>query len=243
MSVGEVFTALGYAVGALVFYLAARSRRLATHGMGWLALIGLFGGLIGAKLTQFVAQGWPNHLPAESALDPRLGGRALLGGLVGGWLAVEIAKRKLGIKRSSGDMFALALAAGEVFGRIGCYFNGCCYGAECDLPWAVFQHGALRHPAQIYSAITAAAIFGVLIWRWKAAHEGETFRLYLLLFGASRFLIEFTRYRETLYFGLSPMQWLCLELVLVVGGMMVWRRHRSKPTSLVAHAKEFTGPS
>ncbi len=148
MTLGLAFTALGYLTGALVFFWAAREKGVATDGMGRLAAIGFFGGILGAKLTQLLFEGWPWRVPAATILDPSVGGRALLGGLVVGWLCVEVAKRRMGIQRSTGDLFALALPAGEAVGRIGCYFNGCCYGSECELPWAVWQHDAFRHPAQ-----------------------------------------------------------------------------------------------
>lgn len=218
LSIGELFTLASYVVGALVFFWAARQRRMATQGMGLVVLIGFFCGIIGAKLTQLVAEGWPFTIPVEAIADPRAGGRALLGGVIFGWIGVEIAKRRLGIKRSTGDLFALALPAGEAIGRIGCYFNGCCYGSTCDLPWAVEQHAELRHPSQLFSSVVAAMILGVLLWvrKHRTLPEGALFRLYLVLFGSTRFLLEFTRYREALIWGLSSMQWLCLELVLSV---------------------------
>ena len=194
--------------------------------MAILAGVGFVAGIVGAKLTQTLASG----LPVSSMANP--GGRALLGGLAFGWLAVEVAKRVMGIRRSTGDLFALALPAGEAIGRIGCHLNGCCYGERCDLPWAVWQHGASRHPAQLYSAATAAATFGLLLWlsgspspsgsSWRGGwgerlREGDLFRLYLLLFGLSRFALEFVRWRESTVLGLSPMQWFCLDLVASVG--------------------------
>jgi phosphatidylglycerol:prolipoprotein diacylglycerol transferase len=211
---GTIFTGLGYLVGALVLWWAASGKRLATKGMGWVAFSGFFAGIIGAKLTQLFAEGWPFRVSLEAGLDPRAGGRALLGGLIFGWLGVEVSKWRLGIRRSTGDLFALALPAGEAVGRIGCFFNGCCYGSECKLPWAVSQHGAWRHPSQIYSAVVSAALFGGLLWiRPHLKREGDLFLLYLFGFGATRFLLEFVRWRESLYFSLSPMQWFCLELV------------------------------
>ncbi|HVT12726.1 MAG TPA: prolipoprotein diacylglyceryl transferase family protein [Fimbriimonadaceae bacterium] len=215
MSVGEVFTALGYLVGALVLVWGAMQKRLATDGMGWVALSGFAGGVLGAKLTELIFEGWPLRVPFLAGLDPRAGGRALFGGMVCGWIAVEIAKRRLGIRRSTGDLFALALPAGEAVGRIGCYFNGCCYGTTCDEPWAVYQHGAMRHPAQLYSSVTAALIFVGLLWiKKRIAREGDLFKLYLLAFGASRFVLEFYRQNDTYWFGLTPMQWFCLDLIL-----------------------------
>ncbi|MBX7131075.1 MAG: prolipoprotein diacylglyceryl transferase [Fimbriimonadaceae bacterium] len=221
MTPGEIVTAFAYVVGLAVFLWAARRRKLATTGVGWLVLWGLIGGLIGAKVTQLVAQGW------FTVPDPRLGGRALLGGVIGGWAAVEIAKRLMGIRRSTGDLFALGLASGEAVGRIGCFLNGCCYGSICDLPWAVHQHGADRHPAQIYSAIVSTAIFGVLLTQFRrGVVEGRVFRLYLILWAGSRFLLEFVRFRETIFFGLSPIQWLCLEISVSLGVLGLVKRSR-----------------
>ncbi len=249
LSSGEVVTGLSYLVGAGVFLWAARRRRLATEGMAILAGVGFVAGIVGAKVTQLVASG----LPLSAAANP--GGRALLGGLLFGWLGVEIAKRGMGIRRSTGDLFALALPAGEAVGRIGCHLNGCCYGTECALPWSIWQHGALRHPAQLYSAATAAAIFVLLLWvsergtvgegvatpaagsrvgtgasdayRLPAPmREGDLFRLYLLLFGVTRFGLEFVRWRESLVMGLSPMQWFCLDLVVVASiGLLRRKKH------------------
>jgi phosphatidylglycerol:prolipoprotein diacylglycerol transferase len=212
---GEWLTALGYLFGLGVFLAAAREKRLATEGIAWLVAAGLAGGIIGAKLTELVFMGWPVKVPFLSGLDPRVGGRALLGGLVFGWLTVEIAKRRMGIRRSTGDLFALALPAGEAIGRIGCFYNGCCYGTVCDAPWAIHQHGAMRHPAQLYAGVSAALIFRILMTvRHRLQNEGDLFKLYLLLFGVTRFGLEFVRQNDTFWWGLTPMQWFCLELVV-----------------------------
>ena len=228
MTLGLAFTALGYLTGALVFFWAAREKGVATDGMGRLAAIGFFGGILGAKLTQLLFEGWPWRVPAATILDPSVGGRALLGGLVVGWVCVEVAKRRLGIQRSTGDLFALALPAGEAVGRIGCYFNGCCYGSECELPWAVWQHDAFRHPAQLYSAVVAGGIFFALAAVRKTVSPGELFRWYLLLFGVTRFALEFLRYRESLWWGLSPMQWFCIELAAFAGLSLTFSARKRK---------------
>src|SRR5687768_3426344 len=103
MSTGFIFTALGYATGLLVLCWAARERRLATEGMGWVALAGLVGGVLGAKAAEWaVAHGSLLAAHPGALLDPRLGGRTVIGGVLGGWLAVELAKRRLGIRRSTG---------------------------------------------------------------------------------------------------------------------------------------------
>lgn len=226
MTPGEIVTGLSYLVGAGVFLGAARRRGLATEGMGILAGVGFVSGIVGAKLTQAVASG----LALSKVANP--GGRALLGGLLFGWVGVEVAKRALGIRRSTGDLFALALPAGEAVGRIGCALNGCCYGVACESPFAVWSHGAWRFPSQLLSSAVAAATFGFLLWLSpRVRREGDLFRVYLVLFGVTRFGLEFVRWREALVLGLSPMQWFCLDLI-VVGGIGLLRRRKHEVSQL-----------
>lgn len=213
MSLGELFTLGGFATGALILFFAARRQNLATPGMRIVALCGVLGGVIGARLCEWVLGGTQVLAQHPGAfLDPRNGGKSLVGGLFFGWLSVEIAKKKLGIRRSTGDLWALALPGGEAVGRIGCFFNGCCFGTPFSGWGAIHQHGEWRHPAQIYSALGAALIFAIL-WklRDKLPREGDLFRCYLLLYGVSRFVIEFARQRPLAWKGLSLVQLICLE--------------------------------
>jgi phosphatidylglycerol:prolipoprotein diacylglycerol transferase len=232
MSLGEFFTGFGFLVGILVLIWSARSQGLITHGMGRVALAGAAGGIFGAKLAQLIFSGWPTRVPWWVLFDPKAGGKALFGGLIFGWVAVAITKHKLGITRSTGDHFALALPAGEAVGRIGCYFNQCCYGRACDLPWAVAQHGALRHPTQIYASIVAALAFvALLAIRSHLRRKGDLWRIYLAIFGATRFGLEFLRENGPAFLGLSAMQWLCLELCgfAIVSWRMAERRTPLQP--------------
>ena len=200
--------------------------------MGYVALAGLVGGVVGAKLTEWVLVNYHTFAAHPTAmLDPRLGGRTLIGGLVVGWMAVEIAKWRLGIKRSTGDMFALALPAGEAFGRIGCFFNDCCYGTPSNVAWAVHQHGAWRHPTQLYSSAVAVVLFAALFaLRDKMPREGDLFRLYLVLFGVSRFALEFLRERNVSFGGLSLAQWVCLEIVVAFSLTLFISSRRARVT-------------
>ncbi len=205
MTAGEIVTGLGYLTGAVVFYLAAKSKKLDTRGMGILAAVGFSAGAIGAKVTQSLFSGFSSNISQT--------GRALFGGLVVGWLAVETTKRVLGIRRSTGDLFALALPAGEAVGRIGCFLNPCCVGTKYDGPLAVFQLGELRHPTQLYSSATALVLLAVLLYlRPRLTREGDLFKAYLIGFGFTRFFLEFIRDHNTTWAGLTPMQWFCAEV-------------------------------
>jgi phosphatidylglycerol:prolipoprotein diacylglycerol transferase len=234
---GQLFTALGYAVGLAVFLFSYRrlgpQTAEAERWKGWLVLsAGVLGGTLGAKATQWLLLGLPQ--PAGvSIFDPQLGGRTIVGGIICGWIAVEIAKWALRLRGSWGDPFALALAAGEIFGRLGCHFNQCCYGIPASLPqglpFSVYSHEAWRLPTQLYSSLAALLIFlSLLLIARRRRHPGDLFRYYLVFYGLSRFAIEFLRYRDKLYFGLSLARWVCLELALAGLASLLYL-HFSKP--------------
>ena len=231
MTLGELITGLGYLTGIAVLIWAARERKLLTQGMLIVSLVATTAGILGAKLCEYISEGWPLKLPPASILDPENGGKALLGGLLIGWLAAVIAKKRMGIKRSTGDLFALALPAGEAVGRIGCFFNGCCYGTVYNGPLAVYQHGAWRQPAQFYSSAAALLTFvALLLLRNRMPKEGDLFKLYLVLFGVTRFGLEFIRERPLVLGDLSLMQIVCLEL-FAAGLVALLYPRLKKPTA------------
>lgn len=228
MTLGFCFTFLAFVVGAVVFFAFARSQRLATEGMARIALWGLCGGILGAKLSEWLLFHRAVLLEHPEALfDPQSGGRSVIGGVLSGWLAVEIAKKRLGVRRSTGDLFALALPAGEAVGRVGCFFNPCCIGLKCDRAWAVFQDGAWRHPSQIYLSLGAMMVFLILLkMRPQMRREGDVFKLYLVLWGASRLIFEFWRERELVFGPLSFAQCVC-GAVAVLGVLLLFESRRS----------------
>lgn len=170
-----------YAAAALVFWQMARRRGMATDDIARVMAAGLIGGLAGANLLQFLATGLP--------------GKTIEGGIAGGWLAVIWMKRALGITRPTGDLFALAIPAGEAIGRIACFVGGCCYGKAATLAWSVHDHGAWRHPAQLYLSLGAAISLAILIAveRRRMLPENGLFYLGGLLFCIDRFIAEFFR--------------------------------------------------
>src|SRR5262249_48724971 len=125
--------------------------------------------------------------------------------------------------------------AGEAVGRIGCYFNGCCYGSASHVPWAVYQHGEYRHPAQIYSSIAAALLLAIVFAASRLRlYPGALFHLYLSLWGGSRCSLEFFRERQPMLFGLDLMQLAAVETFLFGGAALVvltTRRKSIDPTT------------
>ncbi|MFH1975640.1 MAG: prolipoprotein diacylglyceryl transferase [Pseudomonadota bacterium] len=122
------------------------------------------------------------------------------------------------------DIMAPSIALAHFFGRIGCFFAGCCYGKYCDLPWAVtFNHsdslaptGIPLHPTQLYEALGNLGIFLFLFFFSKRKkYDGQIFWMYVLLYGITRSVIETFRgdFRGDYIFG-------NLSVSQVIGGVM-----------------------
>jgi phosphatidylglycerol:prolipoprotein diacylglycerol transferase len=210
LALSIVFYVAAYAIGVVAFAVMARRRGIATDGIAVLACAGLLGGALGAQVVQWMAGGVP--------------GKSLLGGIAVGYLAVIYAKRRLGIVRPTGDLFAVALSAGEAVGRIGCFFAGCCYGKATTLPWGVYDHGALRHPTQLYSSLAAALTLALLIYleRKGALPENGLFYVQITVLCALRFPIEYAREVPATVLGLTTVQVACILAVV----FFTWRLAR-----------------
>jgi phosphatidylglycerol:prolipoprotein diacylglycerol transferase len=129
------------------------------------------------------------------------GGLVFYGGLIGGILAAVFRLRqlKLPIWRV-GDCMAPGIALGHVFGRLGCLFNGCCFGLPTGVPWAIrFPKGTTPgdfpvHPTQIYEALLNLALAGALAWfHRKRRFDGQVFALYLVGYALVRAFTEWFR--------------------------------------------------
>lgn len=167
------------------------------------------------------------------------GGLVFYGGFIGAVLTAlwYIRRQSLSFLRT-GDIVAPSIAFGQFVGRIGCFFAGCCYGKTCDLPWAVtFTHAdslapkaVPLHPAQVYSSLNSLCIFLVLIGlRRIKGFEGQIFWTYVLLYGVTRFILEYFRGDERGMFfqGMfSTSQLFGLILAVIAIAMMAILRRR-----------------
>lgn len=161
-----VFESLAYLVG---FRLHLRLRTSCGDALElgqrlWIVAAAAMAAAIGSKLLYWLVD---PSLTAQHWRDPYylMAGKTIVGGLIGGLIGVEWTKRRLGIARSTGDLFAIPLAVGMAIGRIGCFLSGLgdhTYGNLTALPWGVdFGDGLLRHPTQLYEV----AFLGLLgLW-------------------------------------------------------------------------------
>ena len=142
------------------------------------------------------------------------------------------------------DVFAPGIALGHVIGRLGCLFAGCCFGKPTSVPWAITFHNeyAARnvgtplnvplHPTQLYEAGAELLIlvFLLVTERRGRPFAGRTFWGYLLLYGISRFIIEFFRGDSRGTIGMfSTSQFVSLLIVPLSIIMLIVLARRSSP--------------
>ncbi len=228
-----LMVALGAGLGVLMLRHELERRRLDASGGTDAALIGVLGGLAGAKLL-YVFEHLPEGL-GETLLSR--GGMSWFGGLVGGLVAglIVIWWKRLPIVA----MLAAAapgITLGQAVGRIGCFLVGDDYGRPTSLPWGVaFPQGLPPtlervHPTQIYEAIPLF-FFTWLLVRWRRGGVGDLdlFGRYLILACATRFLIEFVRINVRVALGLTVAQWFTLGGMILGVVVLVIARTRIPP--------------
>lgn len=217
-----VFESLAYIVGFRI-YLRSRARSgdvIDESSRMWVIAAAIVGAAIGSKIL---------HLLSDPALlldkwnDPYhlMGGKTIVGGLLGGLIAVELAKLRLGIRHRTGDLFVFPLIVGIAVGRIGCFFDGLSdetYGAATSLPWGVdFGDGVVRHPTQLYEILWLAGIgFWLRSFARRQKREGDAFRAFMVLYLGFRLPIDFLKPGVPL--GVfTAIQWACLGALVYYG--------------------------
>ena len=200
------FVGLGVLAAVLVFVAEARRRG---HTDDRLLLV-VTGALVGGALFMRLGT-WLQHVDlrenATLAEQWAYGNRSILGGLVGAWLGVHVAKRLCGYRLRTGDLFAPAVALGMAVGRIGCFLT------------EPFPSTGGHNVSFLYESAFHLAAFA-LIWFWLrrlSMPPGETFVWYVAAYGVFRFLVEFVRGNEVVWHGLTrPQLFLAVTIPLVL---------------------------
>jgi phosphatidylglycerol:prolipoprotein diacylglycerol transferase len=203
----------------------------------------IIGALVGARIL-YVISYWDKsfaHLdhPFLEIFTIWKGGLVFYGGLMGSSLACVIYtyKNKIPLWRFA-DVLAPSVALGHAFGRIGCLMNGCCYGRECNLPWAIrfpvghetYPHGV--HPTQIYESALNFALYAGLAWFFRRRKfDGQVFAGYLIGYAFVRSTVELFRgdYPPEYYVHgwWTPAHW--VSVAILVAGIMLYSWQRVNP--------------
>jgi len=233
----SLFVALGVLAATAVFVVEARRRGQTDERVVYVVLGALVGGAVFMRLGT-----WLQHvdLRENASLTEQwlYGNRSILGGLVGAWLGVHVAKRLVGYPLRTGDLFAPAVALGMAVGRIGCLLTelpgtptgtpyGITLGAEAAGRLGA-PAGVPLHPSFVYEIVFHAVAFAVL-WGWlrhRPPAPGETLTLFLAAYGVFRFLVEFVRGNEVAWVGLTRPQLFLLVTVPLLLARVAWLLRR-----------------
>lgn len=166
------------------------------------------------------------------------GGMSFHGGLLGVILAILIYTRVT--KHAfwnTADALALATPVGLLLGRLANFINGELYGRATDVPWAmIFPSDATqlpRHPSQLYEAFLEGIALLAALWLAKGRlgkTPGRIASLFVILYAAFRFTVEFTREPDP-QLGYIAWGWLTmgqiLSLIFLLAGVIMWISRRA----------------
>jgi phosphatidylglycerol---prolipoprotein diacylglyceryl transferase len=237
----DLFTLLGLVAGFALYYRALRRDGILDPRIVLISVAALGGGVIGARLLtswEVIDEVQAANLPLTYVVTH--GPRSIIGGLVGGYVAIVLSKRALGYTLSTGDYYAAAIPLALAIGRVGCFLSELPLGTPTDLPWgmtvspeaaAAFPRcpgcDGPTHPSMLYEIGFLVAAFVLIVARGRLLPvRGDTLKLFLLAYGVFRFGVEFVRGNEVQAWGLTGPQ---IVLIPLIGLLVVHfvRRIRS----------------
>jgi phosphatidylglycerol:prolipoprotein diacylglycerol transferase len=239
--------AVAFVVGTFLGLREARRLGLDEDRVVNVILVTLIASVFGARMLYVL-----EHLPEfrrewTSALALWQGGLTLYGGIAAGTFAGLVAARRMRLPVwITADALTPSIALGTMFGRIGCFLNGCCYGRPTNLPWGVvFPHDSFAylefgdqpvHPSQLYNALAGLLMFVLFqSLRHRFRVPGVMFWSFIVLFALVRIPIDFTRTYEPdtvlMRIGMSDVteSQLMSAGMILFGVLMILRLRRNAP--------------
>ncbi|GAA3592053.1 prolipoprotein diacylglyceryl transferase [Flavivirga amylovorans] len=206
---------------AFRYYVFLRRKRhdvISSNNRLSIILGAALGALIGSRFVGFLENPFVNI--SQENIIQILNTKTIMGGLFGGLLGVEIAKKCIGETQSSGDLFVSPIILGIFIGRIGCFLSGInefTYGIVTTSIFGMnLGDGQLRHPVALYELIFLIILFFSLnrLKNKVTLKNGDLFKWFMILYFTFRFFIEFLKPNVFYLFGLSTIQILCLICLL-----------------------------
>lgn len=237
-----LIVSLGVIVGLLLVEKKAQEKQIPAHFVWQYTLIGLVGGIVGARLYHLVTD---FHLYRHNLWEMFKvwhGGLGILGGVIGGlgaivWYKKYIEKETKGIPLMTVlDLAVFGLPFSQAIGRWGNFVNQELYGRPSNLPWAItiemnkrvvgFEQYDRFHPLFLYESILLF-LFGLLVWRFcKNLGTGQVFFTYVVYYCVVRFVLEFLRIEGTMV--LSYLSLNQLVVMVIICAVVFWWKFRLK---------------
>jgi phosphatidylglycerol:prolipoprotein diacylglycerol transferase len=193
----------------------------------WLIVGGILGGRV-LYVISYWRESFAGNLSEIFMIQH--GGLVFYGGLIGATIAgiIYLRFKNLPVWKVA-DIIAPSIALGYVFGRLGCLMNGCCYGRECSLPWAIHfpadhaTHGGPVHPTELYDSLLNLGFYCFLAWLFRRKKfDGQVFAVYLIGYAILRSFVEYFRGDYPVYYlggGVTPAQ--LVSIGIIVGGLLL----------------------
>jgi phosphatidylglycerol:prolipoprotein diacylglycerol transferase len=198
----------------------------------WIIIGAIFGALVGSRLVG----GFENPAELMRADNPLIyfyTNKTVVGGFLGGLFGVELVKKLIGEKHSSGDLFTYPIILALIIGRFGCFGMGVheeTYGVVTNFFTGMnLGDGSPRHPVTLYEIFFLLVLWMGLIQLEKRITlvAGGRFKIFMMAYLFFRFLIDFIKPHYTYDFGLSTIQLVCL------GGLIYYAAYIFNPKKLI----------
>lgn len=231
-----LFETLSYFIGFRVYLWTRRPSKMPKLTSLQILAGTILGAAIGAKLLYWLED------PVATWEQLRQGhflwgGKTIVGGLLGGLIGVELAKKWTGWTSSTGDDFVYPLIVGMVLGRIGCFLTGLedhTYGiATTWITGVDFGDGIMRHPAQLYEIGFLLALAAVLTPSYRRSRDsvlsaddyvsGRMFQWFMAGYLFFRLAVEFIKPTPHPYLGLNNIQLACIAGLVYYVWLLVRR--------------------
>lgn len=243
-----ILMALAFLAGILTWWRLGRREGRDAAWASDLAFWAMLAGIVGARFAYIVSD-W-SYFWAHPLQIWRVdrGGLIFYGGFLGTILMVLfLARMRKESALGLGDLMVTALPLGHMLGRIGCFFNGCCFGkplpgalgiqfpADSPAWWAHTEAGLITsearwslpvHAVQLYEAVLNFILFFVLVYCYpRRKRTGDIVALYLMIYPPIRFFLEFLRGDQRAQWGhLTVAQ--DLSLIFFLAGLILWFARR-----------------
>ena len=217
--------AVGVAAALFVLYFFGSRKKVSENFLDFVfynTLAAVLGGFGSAALFQALY----DYIENPSAGFSFGGGITFIGGLIGGVIVFLVIYFILRPKLDGRliqmiSIIPCAITIGHAFGRVGCFFAGCCYGNPTDSFLGVVfpAYGCPDypvHPTQLYEAAFLFILFGICAYLVMKKNFRYNMCVYLAAYGVFRFCLEFVRgdHRGKFLFGITPSQFWSIVMVL-----------------------------
>ena len=239
--------------GFVVSLLAKKRKKIPVEDVVIAILIIAAGLLIGSHILYGITQ-WRTIGEMLSGIGSKpiaelwnlaisaFGGSVFYGGFLGGGAALGIylkIKKDKNI-RSWFDFYGIAIPLFHTFGRIGCFFGGCCYGIESTFGFTAHGNTLIpelndvqRFPVQLLESLCNLLLFFALLIIYKhIKSEGRMIFFYMIIYPVIRFSDEFLRgdVIRGVWGPFSTSQWVSIFVFIagVIGMIVINRKDRKK---------------